>query len=139
MLLAHAEPGRSYVFELEPAQAFGARRDDLVQSLARAFFAPDFVLVDRRQHDPLIQARTKGIGTLTADQIRKFGALGPTARASGVDIDVRRVAWRRVLEQSDEARRQQGLAARRRIELHYSLTAVTAQYTQEYESVVRSP
>ncbi len=40
--------------------------------------------------DPLIQARTKGIGTLTAAQIRKFGALGPTARASGVDIDVRR-------------------------------------------------
>ena len=40
--------------------------------------------------DPLIQARTKGIGVLTADQIRKFGALGPTARASGVDIDVRR-------------------------------------------------
>ena len=40
--------------------------------------------------DPLIQARTKGIGVLTADQIRKFAALGPTARASGVDIDVRR-------------------------------------------------
>ncbi len=40
--------------------------------------------------DPLIQARTKGIGILTADQIRKFGALGPTARASGVDMDVRR-------------------------------------------------
>jgi NADH-quinone oxidoreductase subunit D len=40
--------------------------------------------------DPLIQARTKGIGVLTADQIRKFGALGPTARASGVNIDVRR-------------------------------------------------
>lgn len=40
--------------------------------------------------DPLIQARTEGIGVLTADQIRKYGALGPTARASGVDIDVRR-------------------------------------------------
>ena len=42
--LAHAEPGRSYVFELEPAQAFGARREDLVQSLGREFFAPDFAL-----------------------------------------------------------------------------------------------
>ncbi len=57
--------------------------------------------------DPLIQARTKGIGVLTADQIRKFGALGPTARASGVDVDVRRdhphaayglVEWDVVLE-----------------------------------------
>ena len=40
--------------------------------------------------DPLIQARTRGIGVLTADQARDYGALGPTARASGVDIDVRR-------------------------------------------------
>ena len=40
--------------------------------------------------DPLIQARTKAIGTLSAEQIHRFGALGPTARASGVDIDVRR-------------------------------------------------
>jgi membrane-bound hydrogenase subunit alpha len=42
------------------------------------------------EEDPLIQARTRGIGTLTAEQIRQFSALGPTARASGVDIDVRR-------------------------------------------------
>ena len=40
--------------------------------------------------DPLIQARARGIGVLTPEQIRKFGALGPTARASGVDIDARR-------------------------------------------------
>ena len=40
--------------------------------------------------DPLVQARTRGIGILTREQAIAFGALGPTARASGVDIDVRR-------------------------------------------------
>lgn len=40
--------------------------------------------------DPLIHARTKGIGILTKEDIKNFGALGPTARASGVPIDVRR-------------------------------------------------
>ena len=39
--------------------------------------------------DPVVHARTKGIGVLTAEDIRRFGAVGPTARASGVDIDVR--------------------------------------------------
>lgn len=40
--------------------------------------------------DPLLHARTKGVGVLTREQAIAFGALGPTARASGVDIDVRR-------------------------------------------------
>jgi len=40
--------------------------------------------------DPLIHARTKGIGVLSKQQAIDYGALGPTARASGVDIDVRR-------------------------------------------------
>ena len=40
--------------------------------------------------DPVIHARTRGVGALTADDIRAYGAVGPTARASGVDIDVRR-------------------------------------------------
>lgn len=39
-----AEPGRSYVFELEPEQAFGERREDLVQSLPRASFGDDIAL-----------------------------------------------------------------------------------------------
>ncbi|MDD5558019.1 MAG: nickel-dependent hydrogenase large subunit [bacterium] len=42
------------------------------------------------EDDPVIHARTKGVGVLTADDIRAFGAVGPTARASGVDVDVRR-------------------------------------------------
>lgn len=40
--------------------------------------------------DPVVHARTVGVGVLTPDDIRRFGAVGPTARASGVDIDVRR-------------------------------------------------
>lgn len=40
--------------------------------------------------DPVIHARTKGVGILTREDILDFAAVGPTARASGVEIDVRR-------------------------------------------------
>lgn len=40
--------------------------------------------------DPVIQARTKNIGVLTPEDIRNYGAVGPLARASGVDMDIRR-------------------------------------------------
>jgi len=40
--------------------------------------------------DPVIHARTKGVGILTREDILNYGAVGPTARASGVDMDVRR-------------------------------------------------
>jgi membrane-bound hydrogenase subunit alpha len=40
--------------------------------------------------DPVIHARTKGVGILTREDILDFAAVGPTARASGVDIDIRR-------------------------------------------------
>lgn len=40
--------------------------------------------------DPVIHARTKGIGVLSAHDIKDYGAVGPLARASGVNIDVRR-------------------------------------------------
>ncbi len=42
--------------------------------------------------DPVIHARTKGIGILTPEDIRDYAAVGPLARASGVDIDIRRDA-----------------------------------------------
>ena len=42
--------------------------------------------------DPVIQARTKGIGVLTPEDIRNFCAVGPLARASGINIDTRRDA-----------------------------------------------
>ncbi len=40
--------------------------------------------------DPVLHARLKGVGILTKEEARDYCALGPTARASGVDIDVRR-------------------------------------------------
>ncbi len=40
--------------------------------------------------DPVIHSRTKGVGVLTKQDIIDYGAVGPTARASGVEIDVRK-------------------------------------------------
>ena len=40
--------------------------------------------------DPVIHARTKGVGVFNKDQCRLYGALGPTARSAGYDIDARR-------------------------------------------------
>jgi len=40
--------------------------------------------------DPVIQARLKGIGILNKQQSIDWCVVGPTARAAGVDIDVRR-------------------------------------------------
>ncbi|OGS19680.1 MAG: NADH:ubiquinone oxidoreductase [Elusimicrobia bacterium RIFOXYA2_FULL_50_26] len=40
--------------------------------------------------DPVIWARTKGIGILTPQDIKEYGGVGPLARASGIDEDVRR-------------------------------------------------
>lgn len=40
--------------------------------------------------DPVIHARTKGVGVLTRQDVVDYGAVGPTARASGVAIDIRK-------------------------------------------------
>jgi NADH-quinone oxidoreductase subunit D len=40
--------------------------------------------------DPVIHARTKGVGVLTKQDVMDYAAVGPTARASGWEIDVRR-------------------------------------------------
>ena len=40
--------------------------------------------------DPVLAARLKGVGVLTKEAAIDYAALGPVARASGVDIDVRR-------------------------------------------------
>lgn len=42
--------------------------------------------------DKTIAMRTKGVGVLTTEDAIRLGAIGPHARASGVDIDVRRDA-----------------------------------------------
>jgi NADH-quinone oxidoreductase subunit D len=40
--------------------------------------------------DPVIQARTKGVGVLSRQDAINYSVVGPTARASGIDIDIRR-------------------------------------------------
>ncbi|MBD3271027.1 MAG: NADH:ubiquinone oxidoreductase [Elusimicrobia bacterium] len=40
--------------------------------------------------DPVLHARTKGVGILTKEEALSYGALGPTARPSGVARDVRK-------------------------------------------------
>lgn len=40
--------------------------------------------------DPVIHARTKGVGILTRQDVIDYAAVGPTARASGVAIDIRK-------------------------------------------------
>lgn len=40
--------------------------------------------------DPVLHARTKGVGVLTKEEAINYSALGPTARASGIARDVRK-------------------------------------------------
>lgn len=43
-------------------------------------------------NDPLISARTKGVGVLPPDDVVTYGLVGPVARGSGIAVDVRRDA-----------------------------------------------
>jgi membrane-bound hydrogenase subunit alpha len=61
--------------------------------------------------DPVLHARTKGIGVLTPKQAKDYCVVGPIARASGVTIDVRKdnpyfaygwVKWDRVVLQEGD-------------------------------------
>jgi len=47
-------------------------------------------LLDVVTHDRSLKRRTQGIAYLSPEQIRKYCVVGPIARASGVDIDMRR-------------------------------------------------
>ena len=42
--------------------------------------------------NPILQGRTQGVGTLSRELIHAYGVSGPIARASGVDVDLRRDA-----------------------------------------------
>lgn len=61
--------------------------------------------------DPVIRARTEKVGVLTKEDARAYCAVGPTARASGIEIDVRRndpyaaynkVDWKVVTEEGGD-------------------------------------
>ena len=74
----------------------GVRRDIENQKIEKFGKILDLIkkktdmLVGAVMDDPVIHARTKGVGILTRDDIINYGAVGPTARASDVAIDVRR-------------------------------------------------
>ena len=76
----------------------GARRDvddDLRRDLLAAcdkLKAPLDRIVDIVLNDKTIALRTKGVGVLKREDAIRMGAVGPHARASGVDVDVRRDA-----------------------------------------------
>ncbi|MDD5155295.1 MAG: nickel-dependent hydrogenase large subunit [Candidatus Omnitrophica bacterium] len=61
--------------------------------------------------DPVIQARLKGVGVLTRQQAIDWCVLGPTARASGLNIDIRkdepygacdRLDWKLIVEKDGD-------------------------------------
>jgi NADH-quinone oxidoreductase subunit D len=74
----------------------GVRRDikdtDLpaILDLLKGLDKPLCTFRDAVIEDPLVHARTKGVGVLTKEMAIAYGALGPTARASDYRIDVRR-------------------------------------------------
>ncbi len=48
------------------------------------------MLLEAVPEDPVLKSRLQGVGVLTEQEARDWGTLGPTARGSGYDIDVRR-------------------------------------------------
>ncbi len=74
----------------------GVRRDIENNKISEIVKVLDLVkrktnmLVGAVMDDPVIHARTKGVGILTKQDIIDYAAVGPTARASGVAIDVRK-------------------------------------------------
>ena len=74
----------------------GVRRDikiediPTIQKMLDGLKGPLALFRDAVVDDPVIHARLKGVGVLSREQVIDYCALGPTARASGVAIDVRR-------------------------------------------------
>jgi Ni,Fe-hydrogenase III large subunit len=52
-------------------------------------------------HERTFQVRTHAIGRLTAEQVRRYCVVGPVARASGIDVDMRRDAPYAAYDQLD--------------------------------------
>ena len=47
-------------------------------------------VLDVIENEPALIARTRGVAPVSADMIKKYCVVGPIARASGVDVDMRR-------------------------------------------------
>lgn len=64
-----------------------------IDSMLRKF--PDLLdrvneLIQVLEHDRIFQARTRGIGCLSLEEVKRYCVVGPVARASGLDMDLRR-------------------------------------------------
>lgn len=74
----------------------GVRRDMTVEQLQHIdricteLVKPLDMLTKAVLDDPILHARLKNVGVLSAADAKAYGATGPTARGSGVAIDVRR-------------------------------------------------
>ena len=74
----------------------GVRRDienskiPPIRKTINEFKKKNDVLTGAVMDDPVIHARTKGVGILTKQDIIDYAAVGPTARASGIAIDIRK-------------------------------------------------
>ena len=74
----------------------GVRRDienskiQAIQKILSECRKKNDLLTGAVMDDPVIHARTKGVGILTKQDVIDFCAVGPTARASGVAIDIRK-------------------------------------------------
>lgn len=66
----------------EMRSSFEQRLDKLQKALDR--------VVELCVNDKTVALRTKGVGVMTTEEAVRMGAVGPHARASGVDVDVRR-------------------------------------------------
>ncbi len=73
---------------------------------------PTLILLKKAvMDDPVLHARTRGVGVLTREQSINYSALGPTSRASGVARDVRKdssygaydqVDWKMIVTQNGD-------------------------------------
>jgi len=74
----------------------GVRRDitdeqlQAINKAAAELVEPLDMLTKAVLDDPVLHARLKGVGILSSEDARAYGATGPTARGSGRPIDVRR-------------------------------------------------
>jgi len=73
----------------------GVRRDIRGKDIPQALKTLDEILpavemfIGAVMDDPVIHARLKGVGVLKREEAVKYCVVGPTARASGIDIDIR--------------------------------------------------
>ncbi|MCF8336057.1 MAG: nickel-dependent hydrogenase large subunit [Bacteroidales bacterium] len=73
----------------------GVRRDvnqnqiDQLRKVMNQIKKKNDLLTGAVMDDPVIHARTKGVGVLTKQDVMDYAAVGPTARASGWKIDIR--------------------------------------------------